>query len=112
AYITRIPGPPFFYAPAAYPGDLYAYTKTSYAVETDSIRKVRDAVLGGSKLDYLLVRHSHWDHSWDTPTWSKLTGAPMIGGISSYFQAEEQDVPAALCRRGKGGEKIALGDGV
>src|SRR5581483_8973338 len=26
AYITRIPGPPFFYAPAAYPGDLYAYT--------------------------------------------------------------------------------------
>jgi glyoxylase-like metal-dependent hydrolase (beta-lactamase superfamily II) len=34
---------------------------------------VRDAVLGDKKLDYLLVGHSHFDHSWDTPTWSKMT---------------------------------------
>jgi len=112
AYISRLPGPPFFYAPSAYPGDLYAYTKSSYAVETDSIRKVRDAVLGDKKLDLLLAGHSHWDHTWDTPTWSKLTGAPMIGSISSCFQAEAQGVTGAQCRVVSGGEKIALGDGI
>jgi hypothetical protein len=112
AYISRLPGPPFFYAPAAYPGDQYAYTKSSYAVETDSIRKVREAVLGDGKLDILLVGHSHWDHSWDTPTWSKMTGAPLIGGISTCFQAEAQGVPGAQCRVVNGGEKIVLGDGI
>ena len=112
AYISRVPGPPFFYSPPTYPGDLYAYTKGGYAVETDSIRKVREAVLGDKKLDYLLVGHSHFDHSWDTPTWSKLTGAPLIGGISTCFQAEAQGVTGAQCRRVNGGEKIALGDGI
>jgi hypothetical protein len=112
AYISRLPGPPFFYAPPGYPGDLYAYTKSGYAVETDSIGKVREAVLGDKKLDYLLVGHSHWDHSWDTPTWSKMTGAPLIGGISTCLQAEAQGVTGAQCRSVSGGEKIALGDGV
>src|SRR5262249_8845844 len=112
AYISRLPGPPFFTSPPAYPGDMYAYTKSGAAVETDSIRKVHDAVLGDKKLDWLLVGHSHWDHSWDTPTWSKMTGAPMIGGISTCFQAEAQGVTGAQCRRVNGGEKISLGDGV
>ena len=112
AYISRVPGPPFFYSPPAYPGDLYAYTKGGYAVDVGSIGKVRDAVLGDKKLDLLLVGHSHWDHSWDTPTWSKLTGAPLIGGISSCFQAEAQGVAPVQCRSVSGGEKIALGDGI
>jgi hypothetical protein len=112
AYISRVPGPPFFYSPPAYPGDLYAYTKSSYAVDVDSIGKVRNAVLGDNKLDYLLVGHSHFDHSWDTPTWSKMTGAPLIGGISTCFQAAAQGVTAAQCRSVSGGEKISLGDGI
>jgi hypothetical protein len=112
AYITRVPGPPFFYSPAAYPGDQYAYTKSSYPVDAASISKVRDAVLGDKRLDYLLVGHSHFDHSWDTPAWSKLTGAPMIGGVSTCFQAEAQGVTGAQCRSVSGGEKISLGDGV
>jgi hypothetical protein len=112
AYISRVPGPPFFYSPPSYPGDLYAYTKSSYGVDVDSIGKVRDAVLGDKKLDYLLVGHSHFDHSWDTPTWSKMTGAPLIGGISTCFQAAAQGVTAAQCRSVSGGEKIPLGDGV
>src|SRR5690349_18690108 len=112
AYISRVPGPPFFYSPPTYPGDLYAYTKSSYAVDVDSVGKVRDAVLGGKKVDYLLVGHSHFDHSWDTPTWSKMTGAPLIGGVSTCFQAAAQGVTVAQCRSVSGGEKISLGDGI
>jgi hypothetical protein len=32
AYITRVPGPPFFYAPPAYPNDQYAYTRGPYGL--------------------------------------------------------------------------------
>jgi L-ascorbate metabolism protein UlaG (beta-lactamase superfamily) len=111
-YITRIPGAPFFYAPKDTPGDQYAYTKTSYGVDVASIKKVRTALLGDNKLDYLMVGHSHWDHSWDTPTWSKITGAPIIGGISTCYQAEAQHVLRANCQSVSGGEKINLGNGV
>ena len=75
AYITRVPGPPFFVAPVAYPNDLYAYTQGPYGVDLPSITRVREAVLGNAKLDYLLAGHSHFDHTWDTPTWAKLTGS-------------------------------------
>ena len=85
-------GPPFFVAPPAYPNDLYAYTREPYGVDLASVTRVRDAVLGNAKLDYLLAGHSHFDHTWDTPTWAKLTGAPMIGGVSSCFQALAQGV--------------------
>jgi L-ascorbate metabolism protein UlaG (beta-lactamase superfamily) len=112
AYFTRVPGPPFFVAPKNYPGDLYAYTKGPYGVDVESINKVRDAVLGGAKLDYMLVGHSHWDHSWDSPTWAKLTGAKMIGGTSSCMQGVAQGVPDTQCQSVSGGEKISLGDGI
>jgi len=82
AYFSRLPQSVFVPAPGL-PNDLYAFTKGPQPVDMDAIRKVRDAALGSDKLDLLLVGHSHWDHSWDTPSWAKLTGAPMIGGISS-----------------------------
>jgi hypothetical protein len=112
AYITRVPGPPFFVPAPGYPNDLYAYTQQPYGIDLPSITRVRDAVLRDAKLDYLLAGHSHFDHTWDTPTWAKLTGAPMIGGVSSCFQALAQGVPATQCRRVNGGEKIVLGDGI
>jgi L-ascorbate metabolism protein UlaG (beta-lactamase superfamily) len=111
-YITRLPGAPFFYAPRSYPGDQYAYTRAPALVDTPAVTKVRDALLGGAKLDYVLSGHSHFDHSWDTPTWSRLTGAPIIGGRSSCFQAVTQGVTTAHCRVVNGGEKIDLGNGV
>ena len=40
-YITRVPGPPFFYSPPGIPGDLYAYTKEGYPIDTASIKKVK-----------------------------------------------------------------------
>ena len=112
AYITRVPGPPFFFPPKGLPNDQYAYTKGPYGVDEDSIKKVREAVLGGDKLDYMLVGHSHFDHSWDSPTWAKLTGAKMIGGNSSCLQAATQGVAGAQCQAVNGGEKISLGDGI
>jgi L-ascorbate metabolism protein UlaG (beta-lactamase superfamily) len=112
AYITRVPGPPFFFPPKNYANDLYAYTMGPYGVDEDSIKKVKDAVLGSDKLDYMLVGHSHFDHSWDSPTWSKMTGAKMIGGASSCMQAAAQGVTGAQCRSVSGGEKISLGDGI
>ena len=78
-YITRLPGPPFFFAPKSFPGDQYAYTKAPAAVDVASVTKVREALLGNTKLDYVLSGHSHWDHSWDTPTWAKQAGGVMIG---------------------------------
>ena len=111
AYISRLPNALFVPAPG-FPNDLYAFTKAAEGVDVESIKKVRDAEVGSDKVDYLLVGHSHWDHSWDTPTWSKLTGAPLIGGISTCLQAAAQGVAAAQCRSVKGGEKIDLGDGV
>ena len=111
AYITRIPEASF--TPSAlYPNDLFTYTKGPDSIDVPSITKVQKALLGTDKLDLLLVGHSHFDHSWDTPTWSKLTGAPLLGGASSCMQAFAQGVTAAQCRSVSGGEKIALGDGV
>jgi len=112
AYITRVPGPPFFEPPPAFPNDQYAYTKGPYGIDVPSITRVRDAVLGSERLDYLLVGHSHFDHSWDTPTWSKMTGAIMIGGTSTCLQAAAQGVRDAQCRSVNGGEKISLGEGI
>ena len=111
AYFTRLPQASF-YPPPGLPNDMYAYTRTPQAVDMESIRKVREAALGNGKLDLLLVGHAHWDHSWDSPTWAKLTGAPMIGGISACMQAAAQGVPVAGCRSVSGGEKFDLGDGI
>jgi L-ascorbate metabolism protein UlaG (beta-lactamase superfamily) len=112
AYITRLPGAPFFYGPAGKPNELYAWTRESAGVDTASITKVKDAVLGKDSLDWMLVGHSHWDHSWDSPTWVKMTGAKMIGGLSSCYQAQAQGVDAKDCRVVNGGEKLSLGEGI
>jgi hypothetical protein len=110
-YISRLPESLFTPAPN-YPKDMYTFTTRPEGVDLASIGKVRDAMLGTDKLDLLLAGHSHWDHSWDTPAWSRLSGAPMIGGSSSCMQAMAQGVTGAQCRSVSGGEKISLGDGV
>jgi L-ascorbate metabolism protein UlaG (beta-lactamase superfamily) len=111
AYFSRVPQS-VFVAPPGLPNDLYAYTRAPQPVDMEAIRKVRDAALGAEKVDLLLVGHSHWDHSWDTPTWAKLTGAPMIGSVSTCMQAAAQGVPASACQTVSGGEKFDLGEGI
>lgn len=110
-YISRLPESLFTPSPT-FANDLYAYTKGPANVDVAAITKVRDAMLGADKLDLLLVGHSHWDHSWDTPAWATLTGAQMIGGASSCMQASAQGVSGSQCRSVSGGEKISLGNGV
>ncbi len=110
-YFTRLPQASF-YPPPGLPNDQYAYTRTAHGVDMEALRRVREAALGSGKIDLLLVGHSHWDHSWDSPTWAKMTGAPMIGGSSSCLQAVAQGVPATSCRSVGGGEKFDLGDGI
>jgi L-ascorbate metabolism protein UlaG (beta-lactamase superfamily) len=111
-YITRVPGPPFFVASPQFPADQYAYTQGPYLVDVPSVLKVKEALPAGGKLDYILAGHSHFDHTWDTPTWSNLTGAPIIGGLSTCYQATTQGVPDQKCRVVNGGERIDLGHGI
>ncbi len=110
-YITRVPES-LFVASSVFPKDMYTYTKGPAGVDVPAITKVRDAMLGKDKLDLLLVGHSHWDHSWDTPAWARMTGAPMIGGASSCLQANAQGVAGEQCRSVSGGEKFDLGGGI
>jgi hypothetical protein len=110
-YISRVPEN-LFVASSVFPKDMYTYTKGPYGVDIAAVTKVRDAVVGSDKLDLLLAGHAHWDHTWDTPAWSRLTGAPMIGSLSACLQASAQGVAEAQCRIVSGGEKIALGNGI
>jgi hypothetical protein len=34
----------------------------------------------------LLTGHSHFDHSFDTAAWSRLTGAPIVGSKTTCLQ--------------------------
>jgi hypothetical protein len=110
-YITRVPESLFTPSPV-FPKDMYTFTKGPYGVDTAAIAKVRDAMLGTDRVDLLLAGHAHWDHSWDTPAWSRMTGAPMLGSLSACLQAQAQGVAADRCRVVSGGEKIDLGRGV
>src|SRR5262249_11348632 len=95
-YISRVPQA-FFSAHPDYPKDVYGFTREAYGVDIPSIERVRNAMLAGSKLNYLIVGHSHFDHSWDTPTWAKLTAAEIIGGLSTCLQARAQNISKDQC---------------
>jgi hypothetical protein len=41
-YISRLPGPPFFYAPKSYPKDQYAYTRGGASVDQHFARELYD----------------------------------------------------------------------
>jgi hypothetical protein len=110
-YISRVPES-LFVPSSVFPKDMYTYTKGPYGVDTAAIAKVRTAMLGSDRVDLLLAGHAHWDHSWDTPAWSRLTGAPMVGSLSACLQANAQGVTGDGCRVVSGGEKIDLGNGV
>lgn len=109
-YITRLPGPPFFFAPPDDPGDVFALTQFPFLVDVTSVTRVQEALPDHGTIDQLIAGHSHFDHTWDTPTWSKLTGVSIIGGLSTCYQAQAQGVTD--CKVVSGGEAISLGHGV
>ncbi len=70
-YITRIPEAQFHGG-----GGGYAYTRTPWKPDVAAVSRVLEAIGGRDKVNLLLTGHSHWDHSFDTATWSKLTRRP------------------------------------
>ena len=99
-YISRIPE-------AAFSGPSFAYAEPSLP-DTAAIQRVIEA-LGNPRIDCILTGHSHYDHSFDTATWARLTGARIIGARSTCLQAVAQGVPDARCTAVEGGELIPLG---
>src|SRR5205085_5259691 len=105
-YITRLPRSLF-----AGGGGGLAKAKPSVPDEA-AVTRVMSALGGPSSVNLLLNGHAHFDHSFDTATWSKLTGARIIGSPTTCLQAKAQKVPDDRCRAVYGGESIGLGDGV
>ena len=106
-YITRIPQSAFFGG-----GGGLAQTKQAYVSDVAAVRKVLAAIGGPSRIGLLLTGHSHFDHSFDTPTWSRLTNAPIIGSKTTCLQARAVGLPESRCRAVVGGERIAVSEGV
>ena len=106
-YFTRLPE-------SAFSGGGGGLAKTSQAFKPDvpAVTRVFKALGGPSSVNLLLTGHSHFDHSFDTATWSTLTGARIIGSKTTCFQALAENVPKERCRTVNGGEAIALADGV
>jgi hypothetical protein len=77
-----------------------------------AVREVFDAIGGKPAVNLLLTGHSHFDHSFDTGTWAKLSGARVIGSPTTCLQVRAEKIPAGRCTPVLGGEKIALGAGI
>ena len=106
-YFTRIPQSEFFGG-----GGGLAGTHQSFVPDVNAVTRVMNALGGPRKFSLLLTGHSHFDHSFDTATWSRLTGAPIIGSKTTCLQAEAQHIPAMRCTSVYGGEKLAVAEGV
>ena len=106
-YITRIPQAEFYGG-----GGGLANTRKAYRPNVDGVTRVMTALGGAAKVNVLLTGHSHFDHSFDTATWSRLTGARIIGSKTTCLQAEAEKIPASRCTPVVGREKITLADGV
>jgi L-ascorbate metabolism protein UlaG (beta-lactamase superfamily) len=106
-YFTRIPQAAF-----AGGGGGLAHTVEPFRSDVAAVTHVLQALGGAANVNLLLTGHSHFDHSFDTPTWSRLTNAPIIGSQTTCLQAQALQIPAARCRAVSGGEAIHLADGV
>ncbi|HEY0284834.1 MAG TPA: hypothetical protein VGC23_05550 [Vicinamibacterales bacterium] len=106
-YITRLPQDAFFGG-----GGGYAQTRRPFKPDVAAVTRVMDALSRPTRVNLLLTGHSHWDHSFDTATWSKLTGARIIGSRTTCLQAQAEGVPVDRCRAVNGGETMTLSEGV
>jgi L-ascorbate metabolism protein UlaG (beta-lactamase superfamily) len=106
-YITRLP-PADFYGG----GGGLAYTRRPFVPDRRAVSRVLDAIGGPASVTLLLTGHSHFDHSFDTPAWATLTGAPIMGSKTTCLQATASGIAADRCRSLNGGETIPLADGV
>ncbi len=117
-YITRVPAKVFVPAPG-FPADQFAFTNAPWPVDVPAVLRVQNALAADGRLDYVLAGHSHFDHTYDVAVWAAVTGAPIIGGISTCYQAMAQGIPASQCRivsgswkAGQPRDRLLLGNGV
>ena len=73
------------------------FTRRPHTPDVAGVTRVLNALGGPAKIQMLLSGHSHFDHSFDTATWSRLTGARIIGPKTTCLQAEAEKIPAARC---------------
>ena len=106
-YVTRIPQSNFFGG-----GGGLQNTHGPSVPNAALVEQVLAALGGADQVNLLMTGHSHFDHSFDTATWSRLTNAPIIGSRTTCYQAIAQGVPAARCTEVLGGEKLTLAPGV
>jgi hypothetical protein len=106
-YITRLPQSAFYGG-----GGGYMYTTRPFRPDVDAVARVLDAIGGAEAVNLLITGHSHWDHSFDTATWSRLTKARVIGAQTTCFQVRAENIPAERCTPVYGGETLALAPGV
>jgi hypothetical protein len=106
-YFTRLPQSAFSGG-----GGGLATTSRPFRPDVDAVSRVMTALGGRTSVNLLLAGHSHFDHSFDTATWSRLTSARIIGSQTTCFQAMAEDIPRKRCTAVSGGERISLGQGV
>ncbi len=87
-YISRLPQSAFSGG-----GGGLAQTSRPFTSDVAAVTRVVDALGKPSRISLLLTGHSHWDHSFDTGTWSKLTGARVIGSQTTCLQVRAQGLP-------------------
>src|SRR5688572_4600277 len=81
-YITRLPQDLFYSGATG-----LAATHRAMKPDTAAVREVFEAIGGKPAVKLLLTGHSHFDHSFDTPTWAKLSGARIIGSPTTCLQS-------------------------
>jgi hypothetical protein len=106
-YITRLPQEIFYGG-----GGGFASTRRAMQPDTAAVREVFDAIGGKTAVKLLLTGHSHWDHSFDTATWAKLSGARVIGSLTTCLQTQAAAIPKRRCTPVYGGEKFTLARGI
>ena len=105
-YITRLPENLFF------GGGGLDSTRRPVRPDAAAVREVFTAIGGKAAVNLLLTGHNHFDHSFDTATWAKLSGAKLIGSPTTCLQVRAEKIPARRCTAVFGGEKIALGQSI
>jgi len=106
-YFTRVPESNFYGG-----GGGYKNTHAPYRSDVQAVKQVMNALGGKRAVNLLLTGHSHFDHSFDTATWSSLTQARIIGAPTTCFQVQAQKIPLKRCTSVYGGEKFELAKGI